>query len=235
MNMQSVVGARVNDALLQTADKKSIASHTQQSLNPSIHDFQMLTQRASLLRKHAPIAALIIRCSSTSSTPSAPYDTIETTKDGPVGCITINRPSQLNALNSQVAGEKKSHGVYSSFRGVLTPHITYQVMHEVVHAARAFDGTEQVRTILLTGKGDKAFAAGADIKEMQSQGYADAYNSQVLGGWEGLRTVRKPLIAAVNGYALGGGCEVAMLCDIIVASDKASFGQVLVCSMCSVW
>ncbi len=100
-------------------------------------------------------------------------------------------------------------------------------MREVVDAARAFDATKHLRTILLTGKGDKAFAAGADIKEMQSMGYAEAYNSQVLGGWEGLRTVRKPLIAAVNGYALGGGCEIAMLCDIIIASDKSSFGQVV--------
>lgn len=101
-----------------------------------------------------------------------------------------------------------------------------QVMHEVVQAAQELDASPSVRAIILTGAGDKAFAAGADIKEMQAQGYAQAYNEQVLGGWEGLRTVRKPLIAAVNGYALGGGCEVAMLCDIIVASDKASFGQV---------
>lgn len=99
-------------------------------------------------------------------------------------------------------------------------------MREVVQAAQELDATPSVRAIILTGAGDKAFAAGADIKEMQSQGYAQAYNQQILGGWEGLRTVRKPLIAAVNGYALGGGCEVAMLCDIIVASDKASFGQV---------
>lgn len=99
-------------------------------------------------------------------------------------------------------------------------------MREVVQAAQELDASPSVRTIVLTGSGDKAFAAGADIKEMQAQGYAQAYNQQILGGWEGLRAVRKPLIAAVNGYALGGGCEVAMLCDIIIASDKASFGQV---------
>lgn len=119
---------------------------------------------------------------------------------GHVAVITINRPKQLNALNSQV-------------------------MIDVVSACQRLDEDDNCRAIVITGEGDKAFAAGADIKEMATQGYAQAYNQRMLGGWDGLKHVRKPLVAAVNGYALGGGCEVAMMCDIIIASEKASFGQ----------
>lgn len=81
------------------------------------------------------------------------------------------------------------------------------------------------RVVIITGAGDKAFAAGADIKEMATLSYADAYGRRVLNGWDALRSMRKPLIAAVNGYALGGGCELALMCDIVVAADTAALGQ----------
>lgn len=114
--------------------------------------------------------------------------------------IHLNRPKQLNALNSQVAAD-------------------------VVSACHTLDQDNGCRAIVITGEGDKAFAAGADIKEMASVTYTQAYLRKLLCGWDGMQAVRKPVIAAVNGYALGGGCEVAMMCDIIIASDKATFGQ----------
>ena len=85
--------------------------------------------------------------------------------------------------------------------------------------------TPAARVLVITGAGDKAFAAGADIKELATLSYTDAYNRRLLNGWEALRAVRKPIIAAVNGFALGGGCELALMCDIIIAADSASFGQ----------
>lgn len=99
-------------------------------------------------------------------------------------------------------------------------------MQEVVSACLFLDRQHpDARVIIVTGAGSKAFAAGADIKEMSSVGYGEAYSKGLLNGWETLRSVRIPLIAAVNGYALGGGCELAMMCDIIIAADTASFGQ----------
>lgn len=123
----------------------------------------------------------------------------ETGKDG-VACITINRPEALNALNSRV-------------------------MQEIVSALLFLDRQPATKVIILTGAGTKAFAAGADVKEMQAVGYAEAYGGGLLNGWDALRSVRKPIVAAVNGFALGGGCELAMMCDIAIASDTASFGQ----------
>lgn len=118
-----------------------------------------------------------------------------------VATVTLDRPQALNALNSKV-------------------------MQEVVSACLYLDRNyPTAKVIIITGAGEKAFAAGADIKEMASVSYAQAYNSSMLNGWDTLRSVRKPLIAAVNGYALGGGCELALMCDIILASDKAQFGQ----------
>lgn len=116
-----------------------------------------------------------------------------------VTLITLNRPKALNALNSAL-------------------------FHELNEAAEAADNDDSIGAIVLTGS-DKAFAAGADIKEMKDMEYAPAYKSNFLGHWSKLTTVRKPIIAAVSGYALGGGCELAMMCDIILASPTANFGQ----------
>ncbi len=127
------------------------------------------------------------------------YETLKVTTEGAVGIITFDRPSQLNALNSEV-------------------------MNEVVAAARAFDADPKIGAIILTGSA-KAFAAGADIKEMADLSYVDAMSTSFFAGWEDFTRTSKPTIAAVAGYALGGGCEVAMMCDILVAADSARFGQ----------
>ncbi len=127
------------------------------------------------------------------------YETIKVETNGKVGVITLNRPKALNALNTQLMGE-------------------------VVAAAQAFGDNAKVGCIVLTGS-QKAFAAGADIKEMQPLSYMDAYGQDFFADWDGLGQVRKPIIAAVSGYALGGGCELAMICDFIIASESAKFGQ----------
>ncbi len=117
-----------------------------------------------------------------------------------VGIITLNRPKQLNALNSEL-------------------------MVEMGTALKIFDADPHIGCIILTGN-EKAFAAGADIGAMATYSYADVYkNDYITRDWETLRSIRKPIIAAVSGFALGGGCEVAMMCDIIIAADNARFGQ----------
>ncbi|MEA5155419.1 enoyl-CoA hydratase [Raineyella sp.] len=118
---------------------------------------------------------------------------------GRVGLITLNRPKALNALNSTL-------------------------MHEVVAAARAFDADEGIGCIVLTGS-ERAFAAGADIKEMAERSATEMFLADWFGEWEELTRVRTPVVAAVAGYALGGGCELAMMCDTIIAADTAKFGQ----------
>jgi enoyl-CoA hydratase len=120
-------------------------------------------------------------------------------KKGRVGLITLNRPKQLNALSPQL-------------------------MAELGEALLAFDSDEGVGAIVLTGN-EKAFAAGADIAAMKDYGYMDAFLGDYISAWEHFRRVRKPVIAAVAGYALGGGNELAMQCDIIIAADNAKFGQ----------
>nr|XP_003479847.1 enoyl-CoA hydratase, mitochondrial [Cavia porcellus] len=120
-------------------------------------------------------------------------------KNSNVGLIQLNRPKALNALCN----------------GLIV---------ELNQALEAFDADPTVGAIVLTG-GDKAFAAGADIKEMQNQTLQDCYSHNFLSHWDQLTQVKKPIIAAVNGYALGGGCELAMMCDIIYAGEKAQFGQ----------
>ncbi|HXH51888.1 MAG TPA: enoyl-CoA hydratase [Sphingomicrobium sp.] len=128
------------------------------------------------------------------------YETILVEQHGAVTLVTLNRPQALNALNSAV-------------------------LSELIEAFAAFDSDPSQRCLVLTGSGDKAFAAGADIKEMQPQAFADMYSSDFFAGWEKVTATRKPWIAAVNGFALGGGCEVAMMADFIIASENAKFGQ----------
>ena len=127
------------------------------------------------------------------------YQTILVEKRGAVTLVTLNRPQALNALNSEV-------------------------LKELIQAFAAYDADDSQRCLVLTGS-EKAFAAGADIKEMSGQGFADMYSSNFFAGWEQVTATRKPWIAAVAGYALGGGCEVAMMADFIIAADSAKFGQ----------
>ena len=128
------------------------------------------------------------------------YEFILSEKKGRVGVITLNRPKQMNALNAQV-------------------------MQELAQALYAFDADEGVGCILLTGS-DKAFAAGADIAAMKDYGYMDAYKANyITRDWEHIRNIRKPVIAAVAGYALGGCCELTMMCDLAIAAENAKFGQ----------
>jgi enoyl-CoA hydratase len=127
------------------------------------------------------------------------YETILLRREGRVGVITLNRPEALNALNTTV-------------------------MREVVAAARDFDRDEGIGAIVVTGS-ERAFAAGADIAEMAGLSYRDAVVGDLFGEWADFARIRTPRIAAVSGYALGGGCELAMMCDFIIAADTAQFGQ----------
>ncbi len=132
------------------------------------------------------------------------YETILVTTEGPdtrrVGIVTLNRPKQLNALNDQL-------------------------MDELASALKAFELDENIGCMVITGS-EKAFAAGADIGAMAKYSFADVYKGDyITRNWEQIKGIRKPAIAAVSGFALGGGCELAMMCDFIIAADNAKFGQ----------
>jgi len=128
------------------------------------------------------------------------YQNILVEARGRVGLVTLNRPKALNALNDQL-------------------------MDELGHALLAFDADDGIGAVVITGS-EKAFAAGADIGAMKDWSYMDVFKSEYISrNWETLRRIRKPVIAAVSGYALGGGCELAMMCDIVFAADTAKFGQ----------
>ena len=127
------------------------------------------------------------------------YETITTEVRGAVAVITFNRPKALNALNGEMIGELN-------------------------HALDGFEADDGVRAMVVTGS-ERAFAAGADVKEMQAKTYVEVARNDFIAPWERISRCRKPVIAAVAGYALGGGCEVAMMCDTIIAADSARFGQ----------
>jgi enoyl-CoA hydratase len=127
------------------------------------------------------------------------YHTIELETHGRAGLVRLHRPDALNALNAELIGELE-------------------------HALTNFEANADIGCVVLTGS-PKAFAAGADIKEMRDKNFTDAYFSDFLARWDCVARLRKPIIAAVNGFALGGGCELAMMCDFILAGDSARFGQ----------
>lgn len=127
------------------------------------------------------------------------HETIIVTSADGVGVITLNRPKALNALNTTL-------------------------MNEVVSAAEQFDADPEIGAFVITGS-ERAFAAGADIKEMADKTFSEVISESFFGAWDNLSRLRTPTIAAVTGYALGGGCELAMLCDILIAGDNAVFGQ----------
>ncbi|TME23766.1 MAG: enoyl-CoA hydratase [Chloroflexi bacterium] len=128
-----------------------------------------------------------------------PYEFVLTEVRGPVGIVTINRPQVRNALN-------------------------HQTIAELVDALDAFDQDDAIRCMILTGD-DRAFAAGADISQMVEAGAVDVLDDDNFARWARFKAIHKPVIAAVSGYALGGGCELALMCDLVVASETAQFGQ----------
>jgi enoyl-CoA hydratase len=135
----------------------------------------------------------------TSKAAASPMETILVERRERVGMITLHRPKSLNALSRQLA-------------------------REVVDTLKAFDADDNIGAIIITGS-SRAFAAGADIEEMANLSYAEFYCDDIFAPWDELRLISKPIIAAVSGYALGGGCELALMCDFIIASEDAQFGQ----------
>jgi len=157
-----------------------------------------LARQASSLHRVTLIQALRYQSTAAASSyKNIVVESVGANKD--VSLITLNRPKALNALNSEL-------------------------FHELNHAMEACDKDEGIGAIVLTGS-EKAFAAGADIKEMKDKEFAEVYKTQFLGHWTKMNSIKKPIIGAVSGYALGGGCELAMMCDVLLATSNATFGQ----------
>ncbi|GKY91488.1 hypothetical protein MPSEU_000121000 [Mayamaea pseudoterrestris] len=158
---------------------------------------------ASCLHKARLLPVSMIACSTPRSFSSSQlqdsYDHILVERRDAVGLLTLNRPKTLNALSDALFAD-------------------------LIHAATALDSDDSIRCLVLTGS-SKAFAAGADISEMKSQTFDHAYKTNMFAGWNDISKLSKPIIASVNGFCLGGGCELAMMCDFIVAGDRAKFGQ----------
>lgn len=156
-----------------------------------------ITFRHSLGRVPSVSSVASLRRFSSGLKPS--YEYILAEKRDNVGLITLNRPKALNALCDGL-------------------------LDDLIHAARVFDKDDNVGSIVITGS-EKAFAAGADIKEMSTRNYVECYTNNLFKNWTDITEITKPTIAAISGYALGGGCELAMMCDIMIAAESAKFGQ----------
>lgn len=165
---------------------------------------RLLLSRVELQQQHlvAWSATSVHKKFMSSNPPSSQYKNILAEVRGAnksIGLIQLNRPKALNALNAEL-------------------------MNELTQAVQRFDNDPTINCMILTGS-TRAFAAGADIKEMQNKTFSEVASGNFLSNWNALAEAKKPIIAAVNGFALGGGCELAMMCDIILAGEKAEFGQ----------
>jgi len=163
--------------------------------------FRSLVKTSVQYHKHVSLPAITLSRMHLSSTVALKesYEYIKCDVKGKTGIITLNRPKALNALCD----------------GLLA---------DLIHAARVMDCNDNIGAIVITGS-EKAFAAGADIKEMSKREYVECYTNNLFANWTDITRITKPTIAAVSGYALGGGCELAMMCDIMIASESAKFGQ----------
>lgn len=135
-----------------------------------------------------------------------------------------NEPVKYKHIIAEVKGQNKSIGYLQLNRPKALNALCAELMTELADAVKKFDSDPSIGCLVLTGS-HRAFAAGADIKEMQNKEFSDVVGGNFLGNWTALAECKKPVIAAVNGFALGGGCEVAMMCDIVIAGEKAEFGQ----------